>query len=103
MNETKHLNNGLAYTSSGLLVVRVEHICVCSSEEWVASNGDKSGGGREGGRMVSLNPEILKCSDGGAYNVPLPDIQRGGNDAAGNTPDIEKRPRPTPWRFTVSF
>lgn len=53
--------------------------------------------------MVSLNPEILKCSDGGAYNVPLPDIQRGGNDAAGNTPDIEKRPRPTPWRFTVSF
>lgn len=56
---------------------------------------------RHGG--VSLNPEILKCSDGVRTMLPLPDIQRGGNDVAGNTADIENAHTiPSPWRFTVS-
>ena len=57
-----------------------------------------------GGGGVSLNPEILKCSNGVCTMLPLPDIQRGGNDAAGNTADIENaRAAPSPWRFATPF
>lgn len=57
--------------------------------------GWERGLGRVG---VSLNPEILKCSDGVRTMLPLPDIQRGGNDAGGNTADIENA---TPCPFTI--
>lgn len=57
----------------------------------------EGGGSRVTDEGVSLNAEILKCSDGVRTMLPLPDIQRGGNDAAGNTADIENaHPEPPP-------
>jgi len=39
-----------------------------------------------------LNPEILKCSDGVRTALPLGGYPEGGNDAGGNTADIENAP-----------
>ena len=86
---SKHSAKCVQHTIKQL--VRVEHICVCCG----------GGGERTGG--VSLNPEILKCSNGVCTMLPLPDIQRGRNDAAGNTADIENARPPSSSRRSATL
>lgn len=52
--------------------------------------------------MVSLNPEILKCSDGVRTMYPC-QISRGVETTLPEIHQILKNAHPTPWRFTVSF